>query len=72
MDGKGAGGGASDPKAIGIEGHRRQIEDMVGAILRGTQPAVDGAEAKLPVELLCGIYESMKTERPYRFGNGTP
>jgi UDP-N-acetyl-2-amino-2-deoxyglucuronate dehydrogenase len=72
MDGKGASGGASDPKAIGIEGHRRQIEDMVGAILRGTQPAVDGAEAKLPVELICGIYESMKTGRPYRFGNGTP
>jgi UDP-N-acetyl-2-amino-2-deoxyglucuronate dehydrogenase len=65
------GSGASDPKAIGIEGHRRQIEDMVGAILRGTQPAVDGAEAKLPVELVCGIYESMKTGRPYRFGSAT-
>jgi predicted dehydrogenase len=61
-------GGASDPKAIGIEGHRRQVDDMVGAILRGTRPAVDGAEARLPVELVCGIYESMRTGRPYRFG----
>jgi UDP-N-acetyl-2-amino-2-deoxyglucuronate dehydrogenase len=67
MGGVSAGSGASDPKAIGIEGHRRQIEDMVGAILRGTRPAVDGAEAKLPVELVCGIYESMRTGRPYRF-----
>jgi hypothetical protein len=28
---------------------------------------VDGGEAKLPVELVCGIYESMRTGRPYRF-----
>lgn len=72
MGGKSLGDGASDPKAIGIEGHRRQIEDMVRAILQGTKPAVDGAEARLPVELVCGIYESMKTGRPYRFAGGTP
>jgi predicted dehydrogenase len=70
MGGSSLGSGASDPKGISIEGHRRQIDDMVGAILRGTKPAVDGAEAQLPVELVCGIYESMKTGRPYRFGTG--
>jgi len=32
---------------------------------------VDGAQAKLPVELVCGIYESMRTGRPYRFGDAT-
>jgi len=69
MGTSGLGSGASDPKGISIEGHRRQIEDMVGAVLRGSPPAVDGAQAKLPVELVCGIYESMRTGRPYRFGN---
>ncbi len=40
---------------------------MVDAVLHGHPPAVDGGEAKLPVELVCGIYESMRTGRPYRF-----
>ncbi len=61
------GSGASDPKGISIEGHRRQIEDMVGAVREGRGPAVDGTQARLPVELVCGIYESMRTGRPYRF-----
>ena len=61
------GSGASDPKAINVEGHRLQIADMTRAILTGGQPAIDGAEAKIPVELICGIYASMKTGRPYIF-----
>jgi len=71
MGGPKLGDGGSDPKGISIEGHRLQIEDMVGAILHGKEPAVDGREAKLPVELICGIYESMRTGRPHVFsGNG--
>ncbi|MDR0576708.1 MAG: Gfo/Idh/MocA family oxidoreductase [Candidatus Accumulibacter sp.] len=61
------GSGASDPKAIGVEGHRLQIADMTRAILTGGKPAIDGAEARIPVELVCGIYESMKTGKPYVF-----
>jgi predicted dehydrogenase len=61
------GSGASDPKAIGVEGHRLQIADMTRAILTGGKPAIDGAEARIPVELICGIYASMKTGRPYVF-----
>jgi UDP-N-acetyl-2-amino-2-deoxyglucuronate dehydrogenase len=67
MGGRSLGDGASDPKGISIEGHKRQIADLVGAIARGGEAAVDGAEAKLPVELVCGIYESMRTGLPYRF-----
>jgi UDP-N-acetyl-2-amino-2-deoxyglucuronate dehydrogenase len=67
MQGKKLGDGASDPKAISTEGHRLQIADLCRAILAKSQPAVDGAEAKIPVELICGIYESMKTGRPYVF-----
>jgi predicted dehydrogenase len=67
MQGRALGDGASDPKAISAEGHRRQIADLTNAILDAKQPAVDGAEAKVPVELICGIYESMKTGKPYVF-----
>jgi UDP-N-acetyl-2-amino-2-deoxyglucuronate dehydrogenase len=67
IKGKSLGDGASDPKAISIEGHRLQIADLCRAILGSSRPAVDGAEAKVPVELICGIYESMKSGRPYIF-----
>jgi hypothetical protein len=32
-----------------------------------SKPAIDAAQAKIPVELICGIYESMKTGLPYVF-----
>lgn len=67
LGGRALGSGASDPKAISSEGHRLQIEDMTRAILTGTAPAIDGAEAKTPVELICGIYASMQSGRPYFF-----
>ncbi|MDR2613933.1 MAG: hypothetical protein LBC91_01215 [Candidatus Accumulibacter sp.] len=61
------GSGASDPKAIGVEGHRLQIADLTRAILTASAPAIDGEEAVLPVELICGIYASMKTGKPHVF-----
>jgi predicted dehydrogenase len=67
IKGKSLGDGASDPKAISIEGHRLQIADLCRAILSSSRPAIDAAEAKIPVELICGIYESMKSGRPYLF-----
>jgi predicted dehydrogenase len=67
VKGHGLGNGASDPKAISIEGHRLQIADLTNAILNSSPPAIDAADAKIPVELICGIYESMKTGRPYVF-----
>jgi UDP-N-acetyl-2-amino-2-deoxyglucuronate dehydrogenase len=67
MSGKKLGDGASDPKAISTEGHRLQIADLCRAILQSTPAAIDATEAKIPVELICGIYESMKSGRPYVF-----
>ena len=61
------GNGASDPKAISIEGHRLQIADLTRAILSAAPTVIDGAEAKLPVELICGIYASMQSGHPYFF-----
>ena len=55
------GGGASNPTAISIEGHRAQIEDFAAAIREGREPAIPGREGKRAVELICAIYESSRT-----------
>lgn len=67
VKGRSLGDGASDPKAISVEGHRLLIADLTAAILNSSKPAVDAVQARIPVELICGIYESMKTGRPYMF-----
>jgi UDP-N-acetyl-2-amino-2-deoxyglucuronate dehydrogenase len=55
------GGGASNPMAISIEGHRVQIEDFARAIQEGREPAIPGREARRAVELICAIYESNRS-----------
>lgn len=55
------GGGASDPKAISVDGHRAQYEDFVAAIEEGRAPAIPGAEGRRAVALINAIYESSKT-----------
>ena len=59
----GASGGASDPKAIGFEGHRRQLADFVDAIQSNRAPAIDGREGRKAVALIRAIYESNRTGR---------
>jgi predicted dehydrogenase len=61
------GGGAGDPKAISHEGHRRQIEDLTAAVIEGRDPIIPGTEGRRAVELICGIYESARSHRPYLF-----
>lgn len=51
-------GGAADPAAIGYEGHRRQIVDVIEAIERGRAPLVDGIEATRAVACIEAIYKS--------------
>lgn len=58
------GSGASDPKAISIEGHRRQIEDLADSIRHNRSPAVPGSEARNAVHLVLGLYESARTGKP--------
>ena len=57
------GGGAADPKAIGIEGHRTQIQDLVDSIQENRPPHVSGKEGRKSVELILAIYQSAKTGR---------
>lgn len=61
-------GGAGDPAAISIEGHREQIENLSRAILTGTEPMVSGLEARRSVELILAIYQSAREGRQIRFG----
>ena len=53
-----SGGGASDPTAIDCEGHRRNFEDFVGALLRGEVPRVDGSQGRHAVAVITSIYKS--------------
>lgn len=53
-----ASGGATDPRAINSEGHRRQFEDFVAAIRDNRPPRIDGAEARSAVAIITAIYRS--------------
>ncbi len=55
-------GGASDPKSISAEGHRRQYADFVGAVRDGGTALVSGREARRPVELILAIYRSSRED----------
>jgi predicted dehydrogenase len=52
------GSGASAPNAISVEGHRRQIEDLVEAIRHDRPVAIDGAEARKSVAVIRALYAS--------------
>ena len=47
--------------------HAKQIEELISAIRYGTKVSMDGAESLKVVELICGIYESCRTHKPYIF-----
>jgi len=53
--------GAADPAAIATAAHALQIADMIRAVRENGTPLVDGNEARHPVEIILGIYESART-----------
>jgi predicted dehydrogenase len=55
-----SGAGAADPKAIDFQWHQRNFENALNALSLGEKAAVDGAEGRRAVELICAIYESIK------------
>ncbi len=59
-----ANSGASDPSTIDTRGHQLVIEDMVKTILTGENRVIPGWEAKLPLQVICGVYEAQKTGMP--------
>jgi len=51
-------GGSSDPRAIGFQGHRVLIEDLVTALRDKRPPMIPGTEARNAVRLILAAYES--------------
>lgn len=50
--------GSAAPNAISFDGHRRQIEDLVGAVRDNRPPAIDGKEARKALALIRAMYAS--------------
>src|SRR5690606_20342039 len=60
------GSGASSPAGISIEGHRRQIEDLVAAVREDRPLTIEGPEARRAVALITALYESGETGKAVR------
>ncbi len=57
-------GAASDPKAIGAEGHVFLVRDLVDAIKEDRDPFITGESARKAVELILALYESSSSGKP--------
>lgn len=53
--------GASDPKAISHENHKRNFESFLRALDEAREPELNGREARKAVEIVLAIYESART-----------
>lgn len=58
-----SGGGTSDPRAISMEYHKRQLADVVEAITENRDPLVLGIEGRNAVQLIEAIYESSEKKK---------
>ena len=59
--------GGRSPMNIADTGHRLQLEDFSDAILNHREPRLTGREGRRAIELICGIYASAKTGKPFFF-----
>ena len=50
--------GAADPNAISYVDHQKVFENTIQSIKRGTEPAINGKEARKSVEIILAIYQS--------------
>ncbi len=60
------GSGASDPKAINTEGHRRQLQDLVDALREHRTPTLDGREGRKAVAFVNALYASAAAGTPVK------
>ena len=54
-------GGTSDPRAVSNEGHRLQVEDLVGAISENRPPFISGEEGRHAVAIVRAAYDSAES-----------
>lgn len=59
-------GGSADPRAIGFEGHRILVEDLVASICEKRPPRIPGTEARNAVRIVLAAYESARESRMVR------
>ncbi len=59
-DGKPEAAAAANPTDISYIGHRQQLRDLLDAIETGRKPAIDGADARKPLEIILAVYESAR------------
>lgn len=61
-----AGKAITSPTDIGMEGHIKQIGDMVEAIKEDKEPLVNGEEGRKSLQIILAIYQSAKTGKPVK------
>ena len=54
----------SSPSNLAITGHTEQVSALADAVLNGTPLTMDGREGRRAVELICAIYESVRSGKP--------
>jgi UDP-N-acetyl-2-amino-2-deoxyglucuronate dehydrogenase len=59
--------GASDPMSIRLTSFERQFQDFADAIRNGREPVVNGEEGYRALEVVLGIYQSCRENKPVRF-----
>src|SRR5262245_48194124 len=60
-------GGSANPAAVSHEGHRRQIEDMMRAVIEDRAPMIDGREGRKSLEVVVALYESALSGQAVKF-----
>lgn len=58
--------GAAAPNAIGLEGHRRQFQDLIDAILENRPVAIAPRDARNAVAIIRALYDSATRNAPVR------
>lgn len=65
---KQAGVGASKPMDIPVEPFRRQLENVIDAVEKGTRPLVSGEEGLETLRLVMSMYQSAREDRDVEVG----
>jgi predicted dehydrogenase len=58
--------GSANPASISTEGHRRQIEDMMQAVIENRAPMIDGREGRKSLEVVVALYQSAASGQPVK------
>lgn len=59
-----SGGGAASPTSISIDGHTKQLQDLIDSLRDNRPLAIDGVEGRKAVALVNALYASAESGRP--------